>query len=823
MFGTIDVKCRPIRLAYLVDPHNAGQVRQAIQLSSTLWGGTSFPIIPLYQRIPKSWEPRFTVPAAESVIRGYLEAFDPDAIVQLSSSLPSYIADVGIKSVKADQVWHHHRSKESNTPLYGIGAFEILEGIFDEAFRYKPKFPMRVVVPTLPNKHGLFWASLLGEFHPDIGPELERQFSELLDITHVDASADQLTNLLKPDVIFPRRVAQFGLSPVNRGRRVYASARVFFMDAGSTSDIIDYWNLRAMGGEVLPLPKQLLEHPQMREVLYGFLRRHRAPWRHQPEVCNTATIVCSRSSTMEELKEFGKTVNLPIPEGGTSKDGFFSMQHWYPRVWDEWARGKDGAEPDDEFAEDEDSIEIDAESGRSVSFKALLPKFAEPYGVFSEGRCVNELELRIYRSSEQLAQAIPPTNGKNLKSALARLPGVHDEWRVGRNGLARIVRHTGTVRFDIPLSQDVMFGWLKDQGWEPQLSSAGILAKQIWAQLEGWTWFLASERLLGLLEYMSGGRARKSGQPVEADPPISGPERELPLNEIVQRLRSADTDDPRREVNELISKRIFRVGLRAKCPNCLRHSWFAMDALSEELGCPKCLRTFTSIGAVEHSGWRYKTTGPFSVPGYADGAYALLLALGFFDRHKFNTKVTPALSFNATAPDGRNIEADFGLFWSEMIYGEQHRGVVFGECKTYGHFKAIDFERMRLIAQAFPGAVLVFATLRKELTTKEKREITRIAKRGRKYWKAERPINPVLILTGNELFSYHEPPYCWSTEHQGRFRHLAGLLALCDATQQVYLDLPSWQTTWHEKGEARRRRMVARLAKTASLTPQQPN
>ena len=55
MFGSIGLKARPIKLAYLVDPNNHRQVRKAIQLSSSLWGGAYFPIVPLHKKMPKTW------------------------------------------------------------------------------------------------------------------------------------------------------------------------------------------------------------------------------------------------------------------------------------------------------------------------------------------------------------------------------------------------------------------------------------------------------------------------------------------------------------------------------------------------------------------------------------------------------------------------------------------------------------------------------------------------------------------------------------------------------------------------------------------------
>ena len=44
MVGNVDIKVRPRKLAYLVDPNKKEQVREAIRLSSTLWGGVRAPL-----------------------------------------------------------------------------------------------------------------------------------------------------------------------------------------------------------------------------------------------------------------------------------------------------------------------------------------------------------------------------------------------------------------------------------------------------------------------------------------------------------------------------------------------------------------------------------------------------------------------------------------------------------------------------------------------------------------------------------------------------------------------------------------------------------
>lgn len=49
MLGSADIKVRPLKLALMVDPNSAMQVREAIRLASTQWGGMFFPIIPVHK------------------------------------------------------------------------------------------------------------------------------------------------------------------------------------------------------------------------------------------------------------------------------------------------------------------------------------------------------------------------------------------------------------------------------------------------------------------------------------------------------------------------------------------------------------------------------------------------------------------------------------------------------------------------------------------------------------------------------------------------------------------------------------------------------
>src|SRR5262249_42494940 len=146
------------------------------------------------------------------------------------------------------------------------------------------------------------------------------------------------------------------------------------------------------------------------------LRRH---WPHNPTACDYASIIRGRNCTMEEVQEFAKTLNIQREPNDTSNAPFFSLQHWYPRVWDEWARDKDGAIPADVYGEEEHSIEINDTKELRFRFKSLLPKFAFSHSYSGELCCANELGFRFYGSERYLAEVLPKSTGENFIRAIS--------------------------------------------------------------------------------------------------------------------------------------------------------------------------------------------------------------------------------------------------------------------------------------------------------------------------------------------------------------------------------------------------------------------
>lgn len=144
-------------------------------------------------------------------------------------------------------------------------------------------------------------------------------------------------------------------------------------------------------------------------------------------------------------------------------------------------------------------------------------------------------------------------------------------------------------------------------------------------------------------------------------------------------------------------------------------------------------------------------------------------------------------------------------------------------------FQDEDVERMKRLAIRFPGAVLVFSTMKQasELSKQEISRITKLAEWGREYMPERRQTRaPVIVLTGIELFAAYSLQQAWEAAggRHAEFANFGGLRlenlrVLADLTQQLYLGMPdygSWQDAkWHQK---RARRDALRAAREARPT-----
>lgn len=285
------------------------------------------------------------------------------------------------------------------------------------------------------------------------------------------------------------------------------------------------------------------------------------------------------------------------------------------------------------------------------------------------------------------------------------------------------------------------------------------------------TSIVAKEDLVELLKGMAGVRDRPGHT-------YNNPKMISELKKITGHKQRA-----RNLLRTLLECRVLEVGIQLKCERCVQRNWYALDAIKKRLRCHRCLQEYAFPAAhPPEVPWHYRSVGPFAVEDYIQGGVSVMLSLGFL-RHLsagLRRRITWCPSFELEDDSGK-WEVDAMAF---VAQSEPYSGAVFPlfvEGKSYGTenqiFEEKDVRVMRRMGDLFPGAVLVFATLNSELTPADKELIRPTAEMGREpigdaHWK-----NPVVILTGKELFSELGSPKPKS------------LHELADDTQQRYLDI----------------------------------
>ena len=259
-----------------------------------------------------------------------------------------------------------------------------------------------------------------------------------------------------------------------------------------------------------------------------------------------------------------------------------------------------------------------------------------------------------------------------------------------------------------------------------------------------------------------------------------------------------------------------------KCSKCSEWNWYSLTQLNYSLLCSLCLRQFNFpiINPIDkkHSKWAYHLIGPFAQPDYAKGGYTSALAIRFFANvigEMSRSDITWSSGQELTLPIDEKVEADFMLWYQQkQIFGpNQLPQTVFGEAKSFSRFEQNDVDKMKWLAEKFPGSILIFATMKEELLQAEVDRIKELAEWGREYDRERQQTRtPVIVLTSTELFTADSLEFSWE-EKGGKHKTLIesarvrtrihNLRVLADLTQQLYLGMLPYgssrstrHTTW---------------------------
>jgi hypothetical protein len=406
-----------------------------------------------------------------------------------------------------------------------------------------------------------------------------------------------------------------------------------------------------------------------------------------------------------------------------------------PRYWFDDAVGGPIGFPKLELSAEEQKSEVSLD-GKLLRVDPLLPEFDEVPSA-AVAKCANVVSLSSYHSESEVATVFPremPNLPELIKS--------NTRTRVTSGGIVTLPSWSGDLAlWELPSGLEVFRLWARERGVDVRLSAAGRIAKEVLRALGGpiGSALIVHEEVIRRFDKL----ARATSEIAVDD-----------FRGLLRRVTPNAKSVERRL--ESFADRVFKLGVKRVCPTCQHANWIAVSDIGEQLDCTRCLRkfAFSRTEIPSKNDWCYRLHGPFSVHGFAQGSYCVALGLRYFAVHMHQRDAMtwwPSVELHS---DRRVEEVDFGLWYRDGGPFPGEPWLVLAECKTFDKFRRGDIQRARSLAKRFPGAVLVFATLRKRLDPDEQRVLRPLARSGRRLRHDQRPQNPVLLLTGNELLGY---------------------------------------------------------------------
>jgi hypothetical protein len=817
-----EIQLRPTRIGFLVHPADLASVRTIMRACTCLWGGVYNPIIPVFNKPPTEWKSevyeRFK---GAAVAKGYVRFFEPDVYVEAEAGL---LEKAGLGALRQDPTFHSQvitlkelfepeQDRSWSEPEFGLNVHDVLGYIYktEQKFVLRDKEESVLVKPQRGN--GLV-ESVFGAYptSPDMS-YIQQAYTDVYKPETIDATPDTWRSVFRGRAETPLRVTRYGL---NTQRYWYHDLVLFVFDPSRATDLIDLWNLRLEPHPVLPVPIGWFE--ALADDIYDLLESQHRPVAGNPHgVMHNATIEFGRSIRKTDAEGLINKIKPGLPPGA------LALKYWRNSIWIDHRDGRVHRDTRLKVVASEKRVDLVLkEDGPRLhtAFEALEPEFSGRHGK-GDHRWVNVLRLSNY-GNKTIASLLP---FNTFDRSWPRLAMGGERVPVGGEGWVYPQRFKNLGQYVSLLNpEEAIIGSLKQLGIKAELSEPGHIAKQMLEHLGGLrgVHLLADLETLKLLNKMAGGlrRRRNDDETIEENFEL----RTATLKEWTdlvsqrQEKRAYGSD-----LAKFTKANVIRLGLETDCPHCNAKNWSTLTSVDYRVVCERCLKPydFPQAGLRDHNrNWTYRVVGPFSVPDYGRGSYSSLLALRVLSRYgSAMDRMTFATAMNLNF-DGIQREVDFIAWHGDEHMQETHRPpqLLIGEAKSLGRGELItasELAKLKTVADKLPEAVIVLAVLRDHFTEAEKKILRSFATWGRRVNVYGEPTNPVLLLTSHELTMEHYVSATWK-ELGGKHAKFADynetrtLFAFANATQQIYLDMPSFNQARQEYWQRRHARRLAR-------------
>lgn len=763
----------PIKFCFLIEPNSEGKFERAVKIAFSYWGGIFSPILPLYSVLPDELKNEYAIEYdASNYYKNSIDNFDPDIILY-----DNCLDQEFIKTLIGDRTLYTIEDFLSQTEkgeiIYGISILELIYNIIETEFKFVRNDNLKLSLPNTQNS-GLFLKSFVGclldGFQTKVGNHLKSSsYFEQPEITF-DNLSDNFPNLNIDTLKI--NMDEIRLYPE---RRWFKGEGIYFLNEKRPNDIVNFWNLRALGWNIIPIPLDHIDNLYFSDFIKRFCE-------FKSKISENFTFINYQvsSTTTEEQKQ---NIELKFQEiSGEIEDKLhFSFQSWFPRFWES---DKSILEADKVLCE---RIEINSNYSQlevinnQVKFKTHnLPfKLKHNFNLKTSHKInLSFTYFDEYLNDAGLIYGIDTIDWVRLTHSFGR-----DRWRLSKSGLNyHVRREDDEIYFSIPKAKDFFKVFFSKSGNKLIETSNGRLANEVLKNIGGirGSQFLQNKSSLKILHLIEDGKT-------VYHPTLVG--------EIKKSLKNNNNEQVNHYIKRIIENKIIEFGSILQCEICHQHSFYLPSDLKEIMICSICRNNFSlPTHQPAEIKWAYRGIGPFSKNNKVGGLITVFLTLKLFNEEFTDTSgnMSGLIGFELVKK-GKTKEVDLAVMLQEKQNESVPPDLVFCECKTYKNFNSDDADRMIELGTEFPNSILVFATLNEELTENEKTEILKVVNIFRTGY-GNRPANPVLILTAKELlrknFWEHFSEYEKDAKPYHKFNDWIG--NLCEFTVQKHLNVKTW-------------------------------
>src|SRR5690606_16014346 len=185
---------------------------------------------------------------------------------------------------------------------HGLSVIYPYRHLYDREVKFQRRDPVEVLLPQLQETElALLSAAIYGEFPRESALDYFRQaYVELFDPIVCDVRPDNYFASLGPEVLNPLRAAQEALDTYPWAQTLHDTV-LFLLDGSSFLDVVDFWNLRALGWNALAVPRQWAA--ELADACGEFAAANHWVSPRNPAFDRRTLIVGSRSVAEDEVEE----------------------------------------------------------------------------------------------------------------------------------------------------------------------------------------------------------------------------------------------------------------------------------------------------------------------------------------------------------------------------------------------------------------------------------------------------------------------------------------------------------------------------------------